>query len=158
MSTHGRMKNTPGPLAPPVRRRPSLKMTARSYSWTTWRGAEITDITQPSDWPWWWTGGIGAACRGPSGGWPWWSGASTHPDPRHTKLKWHWPLRQLNLTSTFDYRFVLHNGLFTPLNYVPHQVTLSCFMHAKCHKAQCIPGMITWPYPLIMPWFMVSDN
>ena len=29
------MKNTPGPRAPPVRRRPSLKMTALSYSWTT---------------------------------------------------------------------------------------------------------------------------
>ena len=38
------MKNTPGPLAPPVRRRPSLKITARSYSWTTWRGAEVTDL------------------------------------------------------------------------------------------------------------------
>ena len=29
------MKNTPGPLAPPDRSLPSLKMTARSYSWTT---------------------------------------------------------------------------------------------------------------------------
>ena len=29
------MKNTPGPLAPPDRSLPSLKMTALSYSWTT---------------------------------------------------------------------------------------------------------------------------
>ena len=29
------MKKTPGPLAPPVSSRPSLKMTALSYSWTT---------------------------------------------------------------------------------------------------------------------------
>ena len=29
------MKNSPGPLAPPDLRRPSLKMTARSYSFTT---------------------------------------------------------------------------------------------------------------------------
>ena len=35
MSTHGMMKNTPGPLAPPDRSLPSLKMTALSYSWTT---------------------------------------------------------------------------------------------------------------------------
>ena len=28
------MKNTPGPLAPLFRSRPSLKMTALSYSWT----------------------------------------------------------------------------------------------------------------------------
>ena len=36
---HGRMKNRPGPLAPPDLRRPSLKMTALSYSCTT--------LTQP---------------------------------------------------------------------------------------------------------------
>lgn len=29
------MKNIPGPLAPPLRSRPSLKMTTRSYSCTT---------------------------------------------------------------------------------------------------------------------------
>ena len=29
------MSRDPGPLAPPDRRRPSLKMTALSYSWTT---------------------------------------------------------------------------------------------------------------------------
>ena len=29
------MKNTPGPLAPPDNSLPSLKMTALSYSWTT---------------------------------------------------------------------------------------------------------------------------
>lgn len=29
------MKNIPGPLAPPVTKRPSLKITARSYSCTT---------------------------------------------------------------------------------------------------------------------------
>ena len=29
------MKKTPGPLAPPDSSRPSLKMTALSYSWTT---------------------------------------------------------------------------------------------------------------------------
>ena len=28
-------KKTPGPRAPPVSSRPSLKMTALSYSWTT---------------------------------------------------------------------------------------------------------------------------
>ena len=28
-------KKTPGPLAPPATSRPSLKMTALSYSWTT---------------------------------------------------------------------------------------------------------------------------
>ena len=28
-------KKTPGPLAPPVSSLPSLKMTALSYSWTT---------------------------------------------------------------------------------------------------------------------------
>ena len=30
----------PGPLAPPFRKRPSLKMTERSYSWTTWNKKE----------------------------------------------------------------------------------------------------------------------
>ena len=35
MSMQGMMKNTPGPEAPPDSSRPSLKMTARSYSWTT---------------------------------------------------------------------------------------------------------------------------
>ena len=35
MSTQGITKKTPGPLAPPVRSLPSLKMTALSYSWTT---------------------------------------------------------------------------------------------------------------------------
>ena len=32
---HCGLTRTPGPLAPPERSRPSLKMTARSYSWTT---------------------------------------------------------------------------------------------------------------------------
>lgn len=32
----GMMKNIPGPRAPPVTNRPSLNITARSYSWTTW--------------------------------------------------------------------------------------------------------------------------
>ena len=32
MSTQGMMKNTPGPLAPPDSSRPSLNMTALSYS------------------------------------------------------------------------------------------------------------------------------
>ena len=31
----GMTKKTPGPEAPPVSSRPSLKMTALSYSWTT---------------------------------------------------------------------------------------------------------------------------
>ena len=35
MSTQGMTKNTPGPLAPPVKSLPSLKITALSYSWTT---------------------------------------------------------------------------------------------------------------------------
>ena len=35
VSTHGIMKNTPGPRAPPDRRRPSRKITALSYSWIT---------------------------------------------------------------------------------------------------------------------------
>ena len=32
----GTIKNSPGPLAPPDRKRPRRKMTALSYSWTTW--------------------------------------------------------------------------------------------------------------------------
>ena len=32
VSIHGMMKNIPGPLAPPFRRRPSRKITERSYS------------------------------------------------------------------------------------------------------------------------------
>ena len=35
----GMTKKTPGPRAPPDRRRPSLKMTALSYSWTTFTEA-----------------------------------------------------------------------------------------------------------------------
>ena len=35
LSTHGTMKKTPGPLAPPLTSRPSRKMTALSNSWTT---------------------------------------------------------------------------------------------------------------------------
>ena len=35
VSIQGMMKKIPGPLAPPVTKRPSLKITARSYSWTT---------------------------------------------------------------------------------------------------------------------------
>ena len=31
---HGKMKKRPGPEAPPCLRRPSLNITARSYSWT----------------------------------------------------------------------------------------------------------------------------
>ena len=34
-STQGMTKKTPGPRAPPVSSLPSLKMTALSYSWTT---------------------------------------------------------------------------------------------------------------------------
>ena len=32
---HGMMKKMPGPLAPPLRRRPNRNMTDLSYSWTT---------------------------------------------------------------------------------------------------------------------------
>ena len=35
MSMQGMTKKTPGPEAPPDRSLPSLKMTALSYSWTT---------------------------------------------------------------------------------------------------------------------------
>ena len=35
ISMQGITKKTPGPEAPPDRSLPSLKMTARSYSWTT---------------------------------------------------------------------------------------------------------------------------
>ena len=34
-STQGTTKNTPGPRAPPERRRPNRKITTLSYSWTT---------------------------------------------------------------------------------------------------------------------------
>ena len=36
------MKNTPGPRAPPESRRPSLKMTALSYSWIIWSSSHQT--------------------------------------------------------------------------------------------------------------------
>ena len=36
LSIQGTMKNMPGPLAPPFLRRPSRKITALSYSFTTW--------------------------------------------------------------------------------------------------------------------------
>ena len=35
LSTHGTTKKTPGPLAPPAKSLPSLKITALSNSWTT---------------------------------------------------------------------------------------------------------------------------
>ncbi len=37
LSIQGTMKKIPGPLAPPFLRRPSRKITALSYSFTTWR-------------------------------------------------------------------------------------------------------------------------
>ena len=36
-STQGKTKNKPGPLAPPESMRPKRIITARSYSWTTYR-------------------------------------------------------------------------------------------------------------------------
>ena len=53
------MKNSPGPLAPPDLRRPSLKMTARSYSFTTLmerliyilkKGLEDLEAKPDADW------------------------------------------------------------------------------------------------------------
>ena len=46
LSTQGTTKKTPGPRAPPARRRPILKMTARSNSWTTWRPIRGKDYDQ----------------------------------------------------------------------------------------------------------------
>ena len=37
LSIQGTMKKIPGPLAPPFLKRPSRKITALSYSFTTWR-------------------------------------------------------------------------------------------------------------------------
>lgn len=46
VSMQGMMKKIPGPRAPPVTRRPSLKMTALSYSWTTWEEEWIRELSQ----------------------------------------------------------------------------------------------------------------
>ena len=42
LSIQGTMKNMPGPLAPPFLRRPSRKITALSYSFTTWSRWQVS--------------------------------------------------------------------------------------------------------------------
>ena len=67
-SSHHQYMPLPGPLAPPLSNRPSLKITALSYSWTTLQ--ILLDLQIAINWFWCWPWsrrkGWRAAWQGPS--------------------------------------------------------------------------------------------
>ena len=145
------MKKTPGPRAPPVRSLPSLKMTALSYSWTTWQRLEKTysllyhhtDLDGEEE-------GEGECGEDDQdAGQADQEGA--HPRALLTgswnyigywKHLQYFNLKRYKYEATFNIVFLLHNGVFTYLYYISHQVSL-------CHVT---------PKHLISPYYIRRDN
>ena len=127
-SSHHQYIPLPGPLAPPLSSRPSLKITALSYSWTTLQ--ILLDLQIAINWFWCWPWsrrkGWRAAWQGPSPKRLGWGPA------RRGRLQTH--SRRLRRWNILDIIFFTALGILAPLHKHLQSLSFYCilFLNSTC--------------------------